>query len=91
MSDQTQFQGSQQPARTNTLAIIALATSVFGISLAGIICGHIALSQIKRTGEQGQGMALAGVILGYLGFVAGIVLLFAAIAALMSGAYMAGL
>ena len=30
-----------------------------------IITGHMALSQVRATGEQGYGMALAGTILGY--------------------------
>lgn len=54
-----------QPARTNTLAIVALIGSFF-IGLVGIICGHIALRQIKRTGEKGRGLALAGTIIGYV-------------------------
>ena len=37
--------------------------------IAGIICGHISLSQIKKTGEQGRGMAIAGLIIGYVGIV----------------------
>ncbi|WP_157502011.1 DUF4190 domain-containing protein [Leucobacter celer] len=51
---------------TNTLAIIALVGSFF-ISLVGVICGHIALKQIARTGEGGRGLALAGLIIGYVG------------------------
>jgi uncharacterized protein DUF4190 len=51
--------------RTNTLAIVSLVLSFF-VSIGGIICGHIALSQIKRTGEGGRGLALAGVIIGYV-------------------------
>lgn len=50
---------------TNTLAIISLVLA-FIISIGGIICGHIALSQIKRTGEGGRGLALAGLIIGYV-------------------------
>lgn len=61
-----------QPAGTNTLAIVALISSFF-ISLAGVICGHIALGQIKQTGEQGRGMALAGLIIGYVGLVSGLI------------------
>ncbi len=52
---------------TNVLAIVALATS-FVAGLVGIICGHIALGQIKRTGEKGRGLALAGTIIGYAQF-----------------------
>lgn len=53
---------AQQP--TNTLAIVALVGSFF-IPIVGIVCGHIALSQIKKSGEQGRGLALAGLIIGY--------------------------
>ena len=49
---------------TNTLAILALVLG-FVVPIGGIICGHIALGQIKRTGEGGHGLALAGLILGY--------------------------
>ncbi len=50
---------------TNTMAIIALI-GAFLVPIVGIICGRIALSQIKRTGETGRGLALAGVIIGYV-------------------------
>lgn len=58
-------------ARTNTMAIIALVgslTTFIGIPgwIAGIICGHISLKQIARTGEQGHGMAKTGLIIGYI-------------------------
>jgi len=32
-----------------------------------VVTGHIARRQIRRTGEQGAGFALAGLILGYIG------------------------
>jgi hypothetical protein len=48
---------------TNTLAIIALIAA-FVFAPAGIICGFIARSQIKVTKEQGDGMALAAIIIG---------------------------
>lgn len=54
-----------QAPKTNTLAIVAFVGSFF-VSLVGIICGHIALKQIKRTGEGGRGLALAGTIIGYV-------------------------
>lgn len=60
--------------RTNTLAVVALVLGIVGVNLGGIICGHIALSQIRRTGEGGRGMAIAGLVLGYV-WVAVVVLL----------------
>jgi hypothetical protein len=84
--------GQPAGAKTNTLAIISLVASLIGIFsgigfIAGIICGHISLSQIKKTGEEGRGMAIAGLIIGYVGvllsIIVGIILavLFAGIAA----------
>jgi hypothetical protein len=49
----------------NTLAIVALVLS-FVVSIGGIVCGHLALAQIKRTGEAGREFALAGLIIGYV-------------------------
>ncbi|TQF74354.1 DUF4190 domain-containing protein [Rhodococcus spelaei] len=49
---------------TNVFAILALVFGFLGGVLA-IIFGHIALSQIKRTGESGRGLAIAGLVLGY--------------------------
>jgi hypothetical protein len=57
---------------TNGLAVASLVcgigTFVVGVSfIPAIICGHIARRQIRQTGQQGGGMALAGLILGYVG------------------------
>ncbi|MGO4691394.1 DUF4190 domain-containing protein [Glaciibacter sp. 2TAF33] len=60
------------PAKYNVLAIVSLVSAFF-ISLVAIITGHIALGQIKKTGEQGRGLAIAGLVLGYVGFVGGLV------------------
>ncbi|MET0726190.1 MAG: DUF4190 domain-containing protein [Leifsonia sp.] len=62
-------------AKWNVLAIISFATSLLGISLVGIVLGHIALSQIKKTGEQGKVFAIIGLVLGYLGILAAIIFL----------------
>lgn len=50
---------------TNTMAIVALVLA-FIVPLVGAILGHVALGQIKRTGESGHGLALAGVIIGWV-------------------------
>lgn len=51
-------------APTNSIAILALVLGLT-VPIGGIVCGHIALSQIRRTHEQGRGLALAGLIIGY--------------------------
>ena len=60
------------------MAIISLVSAFF-VSLAAIITGHIALGQIKRSGESGRGLALAGLILGYAGAAAKIIIVILAI------------
>ena len=58
-------------AKTNELAIASLACGIaqfaFGpvATIPAIVLGHVARHQIKRTGEQGAGLALAGLILGW--------------------------
>ena len=62
-----------QLATTNSLAITSLicgiAQFMFGplATIPAVVCGHMARHQIRRTGEQGAGMALAGLILGWIG------------------------
>ena len=70
------------PARTNGLAIASFACGLaqfFGFgplaAIPAIVLGHMARSQIKRTGEQGAGLALAGLILGWGAVILGIVLI----------------
>jgi hypothetical protein len=78
-----------QPVRpTNGLAVTSLVCGVaqFVVVLTfipAIVCGHIARAQVRRTGEAGGGMALAGLILGYIGgaLLIGLVLLLVSVAA----------
>jgi hypothetical protein len=49
--------------RTNTLAILALVMA-FVFAPAGLVCGIVARRQIGETGEDGDGLALAGIIVG---------------------------
>ncbi|HJA61955.1 MAG TPA: DUF4190 domain-containing protein [Candidatus Brevibacterium intestinavium] len=59
---------------TNTLAVVAMVCSIFGVvssvflaGIGGIIMGHIARKQIRQTGERGEGMAIAALWVGYIG------------------------
>jgi Domain of unknown function (DUF1707)/Domain of unknown function (DUF4190) len=72
------------PPRTNSMAVAALCCGVaefftFGVTaIPAVILGHAARGQIRRTGEAGDGLALTGLILGWLAiglfalFVAGV-------------------
>jgi len=65
--------------RTNSLAIASLIV-VFVSSLVGLILGYVALGQINRTGEQGRGLALAAVIVGWIGTGIAVVLVIVVVA-----------
>ncbi len=63
--------GAPSPAqRTNLFAILSIVTAFFA-SILAVIAGHVALRQISRTGENGRGLAIAGLVLGYVGLVLG--------------------
>jgi hypothetical protein len=68
----------QQPATyavtrpTNSLAIVSLVAGIasyFVVPIIGaviaIVTGHMARAQIRRSGEDGKGLAMIGLILGY--------------------------
>ena len=73
---------------TNVLAVLSLVFGIFG-GFPAIILGHIAKSQIRRTGERGGGLATAGLILGYVWLVAVAIVLivyFVSILSIFNGA-----
>lgn len=73
----TDLPGSQPavyvPRKTNPLAVASLACGAGQlilwplVTIPAIVLGHIARNQIRRTGEDGSGLALAGLILGWVG------------------------
>jgi hypothetical protein len=65
--------------KTNSLAIWSLVASLVGFvccvgSVAGIALGLIALNQIKQNREEGQGLAVAGIAVGAVSLLAGLVM-----------------
>jgi len=82
----------QQPplpavAQTNGMATAALVLGLLEFVTAGataipaIICGHIARGQIRRSGEQGDGLAVSGLVLGYLAVALGLLVVTVALVA----------
>ncbi|MHB2021740.1 MAG: DUF4190 domain-containing protein [Mycobacteriales bacterium] len=51
--------------RLNVLAVLSLVCAFLFWPL-GIVFGHLARRQIRRTGERGAGVALTGLIISYL-------------------------
>jgi len=52
-------------ATTNTMAIMSLVFA-FVFPPLGVVFGHMARKQIKERGEGGEGLATAGLIVGYI-------------------------
>jgi peptidyl-prolyl cis-trans isomerase B (cyclophilin B) len=69
------------------LAIASLVVSLICCAPLGVIFGHIAIGQIKKTGEGGRGLAIAGLIIGYIGIVGGLLFWIIAVAASSSSGY----
>ena len=69
---------------TNGLAVASLVAGFLWIgwlgSILAVIFGHIALGQINRSGgrEGGSGLAIAGLVLGYMGVATLLLVLLAA-------------
>ena len=82
------------PRTTNTLAVLSLVFGLLGmvggipsagvINIVAIVMGHMARSQIRQNpNEDGAGMALAGLIMGYIGLLIVPLVVLAVIAILM--------
>ncbi|MEQ4716231.1 DUF4190 domain-containing protein [Nonomuraea sp. B19D2] len=68
-----QYGAPPQPGRsTNGMAVASLVLGIVGLifcgltSIPGVILGHIALNRIKKTGEEGSGMAVGGLVTSYI-------------------------
>lgn len=68
--------------KTNTLALVSLICGVLGwfmapviASIVAIVTGHMARSQIRQSGgrEEGDGLAIGGLVLGYASLVLGLI------------------
>ncbi|MFG1808763.1 DUF1707 and DUF4190 domain-containing protein [Streptomyces sp. NPDC049040] len=74
------------PPGTNGQAIASLVCGIAApftggmTSLPAIVLGHVARNRIRQTGQDGDGLALAGLILGYVEVVAFVMLIVAFIA-----------
>ncbi len=57
--------GPPPSADYNTFAVLSPIFAVV-VPPAGVVLGHLALPQIRRTGERGRPAAIAGLVIGYL-------------------------
>lgn len=68
-----------RPRAYNGLAVASLVCA-FVFAPLGVIFGHLSLSQLKRTGERGTGLAIAGLSIGYALMVQAVLVVVAAVA-----------
>jgi len=74
------------PPRTNPLAVVTLVLGLCGFAVIPVVTGHVALRQIRRTGEGGTTVAVIGLVLGYLGVAAVALVLLVAVGFVAWGA-----
>ncbi|GIG40780.1 DUF4190 domain-containing protein [Cellulomonas phragmiteti] len=53
------------PRRTNAMAVAAFVSGLLGFAVVPVVLGHVALRQIRRSGDSGGWMAVVGLVLGY--------------------------
>ncbi|MCA5892865.1 DUF4190 domain-containing protein [Isoptericola sp. NEAU-Y5] len=56
-------------AGTDGFSIAALVTGVLMMTVVPIVLGIVGLNRIKRTGQSGKGLAIAGIVLGALSII----------------------
>jgi len=63
--------GAPRPLPTSGLAVASLVLGILWLgwlgSILAVIFGHLALRSIRRGAERGWGLAVAGLVLGYIG------------------------
>ena len=63
--------GPAQPRRSSGLAVASLALGITWVgwigSVLAVVFGHVALANIRERNQSGRGMAIAGLVLGYIG------------------------
>ena len=70
-------------APTNQLSLWSMITGIASLTVgwviplpfgvAAVILGHLGLSQVKKTGEQGRTYAITGLVTGYVSIAIGII------------------
>ncbi len=75
------------PRPTSALAIVSLVSGILGFtllpllgSIVAIVTGHLARGEIRRAqgGMEGDGLAVAGLVLGYVMLALGLIAIFLA-------------
>jgi len=99
--DQSYYAPPAAPQQqNNTMALISLIASILGVtfvptvgSIVGLILGYMARKQIRESGgvQGGEGMAKAGIIIGWIGVALALVGICITIAVLVLGVTIPGI
>ena len=88
--------GYAPPKSTNGMAVASLVTSIAGVltlfcygvgiiaGIVGAILGHVARRRIRESGQDGAGLALSGIIIGWIATGLGILGVIGLVVALQS-------
>lgn len=75
--DSVHFSAPPPRPRTNGFAVAALVLGIVGlcgfIGILGLIFGVLAKEKIRQTGQAGEGLATAGIVLGIISIVGTVV------------------
>ena len=73
---QAPLPGGGAAAPFNTLSIVSFILSLAWVywlgSILAIVLGYVSLRQIRRSGERGRGLAIAGIALAWIAILLGI-------------------
>ena len=82
----------QPPVTTNSLARASLVLGVaefftMGLTaIPAIICGHMAKREMRQTGQRGDGLAISGLVLGYMAVIFwGLIIALSIVSAVVNG------
>jgi hypothetical protein len=88
------WSGDRRP--NSTVAVWALVTGIVGVlagwcllglpCIAAVVLGHVALSQTKTDAVKGRGMAVAGLVLGYVALIPAVIFCLYAVIGAFGGA-----
>jgi hypothetical protein len=64
----------------NVLSIVGFVLALLQFNVVAVVLGFIGLSQVKKTGERGRGLAIAAIIIGFASIVLWVIIIIVSVA-----------